>query len=201
MKRWCALALAVMLVLSLLCGCASADEKKIRGKWKCDVDLAAAYEDLLARSDASVAAHIDLTDFNVTLTVTFKDDGTYAFRVDEEELASGAEKMAQAIRAGLASYLQAQTGKTMENLLSATGMTYDEIMNRYFTTDLADTIAQNLQPEGTYKINGGKLVLLDEEGNKVFEGKYAVDGDSLELKSGVTSNLFASLLPLKLKKK
>ena len=44
-------------------------------------------------------------------------------------------------------------------------------------------------------------MLLDEEGNKVFEGKYAVDGDSLELKSGVTSNLFASLLPLKLKKK
>lgn len=201
MKKWMALALAALLTVALLCGCSPSDEKQLRGKWKAKVDLALAYEDLLARSDASVAAHIDLTEFEVTLTANFKEDGSYTIRVDEEALLLGAEKMELAVRAGLASYLQSQTGKTMENLLSATGMTYDDIMNRYFTTDLGGTIRDNLEAEGTYKINGGKLVLLDAEGNKVFEGKYALNEDVLELKSGVTSNLYGSLLPLKLKKK
>lgn len=201
MKKWCALLLALALTVSLFCGCSPSDEKQLRGKWKGKVDLALAYGDLLARGDASVAAHIDLSTFEVTLTANFKDDGTYSVKADKDALEEGAVKMEQAIRMGMASYLQAQTGKTMENLLSATGMSYDELMERYFTSDLAGTIQKNLEAKGTYKVNGGKLVLMDEEGNKVFEGKYAVDEETLELKSGVTSNLISSLLPLKLKRK
>lgn len=201
MKKWCAMCLATLLILSLLAGCNPSDEDLLVGKWKAKVDLALAYEDLLARADASVAAHIDLSDFEVALTLRFEDDGTYRMQADEEAIAAGAEKMDSAIRTGMAAYLQARTGKTMDNLLAATGMTMDELMDRYFSADLAATIQQNLEAKGTFKINGGKLILLDEEGNKVFEGKYAVDEEELELKSGVTSNLIASLLPLKLDKK
>lgn len=201
MKKWFALTLALALLIGLLCGCAPADEKKLQGKWKVKADLALAYEDLLARKDATVAAHIDLTEFDVALTVRFEEDGTYRITADEEALAEGAAKMEEAIRAGMASYLQAQTGKTIENLLSATGMTADELMERYFDNDLVSTIGENLESKGTYKVSGGKLILKKMDGSKVFEGKYAVDEDTLELKSGVTSNLISSLLPLKLKKK
>lgn len=201
MKKWYALSLAVLLAVSLLCGCAPADEKKLQGKWRVKADLAQAYGDLLARSDASVAAHIDLTDFDVTLTVRFESDGTYRISVDEEAVEEGAAKMKEAIRSGMSAYLQAQTGKTMENLFSATGLTADELMERYFTDDLALAVKESLESKGTYKVSGGKLILMKLDGSKVFEGKYAVDEDTLELKSGVTSNLIASLLPLKLKKK
>lgn len=201
MKKWCAMSLAVLLVLSLLAGCSPSDEDLLEGKWKAKVDLALAYEDLLARADASVAAHVDLAEFKVTLTLRFEEDGTYRLRADEKAVEAGAANVEAAIRTGMAAYLQAQTGKTMDNLLAATGMTMDELMERYFTDDLAGTIQKNLEAEGTYKISGGKLILLDETGGKVFEGKYSVDEETLELKSGVTSNLIASLLPLSLDRK
>ena len=201
MKKWYALFLATMMLLSLLCGCAPADERRLLGKWKVNADLAEAYGDLLARRDASVAAHINLGEFKVALTIKFDSDGTYRLTADEAAIEEGAPKMYDAISMGMASYLQAQTGKTMENLFSATGQSRDELMELYFSNDLAATIQSNLESSGAYKVSGGKLILYREDGSKFFEGKYAVDEDTLELKSGVTSDLITSLLPLKLKKK
>ena len=200
MKRWCALGLALVLLL-MLAGCRPSDMRKLAGKWTAKVDLASAYEDLLAREDATVAAHIQLKDMKVDLTLRFEEDGTYRLRADTKDLDAAAEVMDEAIRNGMAAYLQAQTGKTMDNLLSATGQTADELMERYFGTDLSDTMADSLEAEGTYKVTGGKLILLDKAGNKVFEGKYEVDGETLKLKSGVTRTLITSLLPLKMEKK
>lgn len=200
MKRWCALGLALVLLL-MLAGCRPSDMRKLEGKWTAKVDLASAYEDLLAREDATVAAHIQLKDMKVDLTLRFEEDGTYRLRADTKDLDAAAEVMDEAIRNGMAAYLQAQTGKTMDNLLSATGQTADELMERYFGTDLSDTMADSLEAEGTYKVSGGKLILLDKAGNKVFEGKYEVDGETLKLKSGVTRTLITSLLPLKMEKK
>ena len=200
MKRWCALGLALVLLL-MLAGCRPSDMRKLEGKWTAKVDLASAYEDLLAREDATVAAHIQLKDMKVDLTLRFEEDGTYRLRADTKDLDAAAEVMDEAIRNGMAAYLQAQTGKTMDNLLSATGQTMDELMGRYFEADLADAMADSLEAEGTYKVSGGKLILLDKAGNKVFEGKYEVDGETLKLKSGVTRTLITSLLPLKMEKK
>ena len=200
MKRWCALGLALVLLL-MLAGCRPSDMRKLEGKWTAKVDLASAYEDLLAREDATVAAHIQLKDMKVDLTLRFEEDGTYRLRADTKDLDAVAEVMDEAIRNGMAAYLQAQTGKTMDNLLSATGQTADELMERYFGADLSDTMADSLEAEGTYKVTGGKLILLDKAGNKVFEGKYEVDGETLKLKSGVTRTLITSLLPLKMEKK
>lgn len=200
MKRWCALGLALVLLL-MLAGCRPSDMRKLEGKWTAKVDLASAYEDLLAREDATVAAHIQLKDMKVDMTLRFEEDGTYRLRADTKDLDAAAEVMDEAIRNGMAAYLQAQTGKTMDNLLSATGQTMDELMDRYFEADLADAMADSLEAEGTYKVSGGKLILLDKAGNKVFEGKYEVDGETLKLKSGVTRTLITSLLPLKMEKK
>lgn len=199
MKRWSALILIAALLFSLV-GCRPSDAKKLEGKWTAKVDLASAYEDLLARADAAVAAHIQLKDFEVALTLRFEEDGTYRLRVNAEDMAVGAQVMDEAIRQGLTAYLLAQTGKTMDNLLSVTGHTMDELMDRYFDADLAKAMADGLEAEGTYKVSGGKLILQDKEGNKVFEGKYAVEDGVLTIKSGVTSALFSSLLPLTLEK-
>lgn len=200
MRRWRALALALVLLL-VLAGCRPSDMKKLEGKWTAKVDLASAYEDLLAREDATVAAHIQLEDFEVGLTLRFEEDGTYRLHANAKDLEAGAQVMDQAIRQGMAAYLQAQTGKTMDNLLEATNQTMDELMERYFAKDLAEAIGESLKAEGTYKVSGGKLILLDKADNKVFEGKYEVEDDALKLKSGVSRPLITSLLPLTLEKK
>lgn len=201
MKKWSAMILAILLLAALLAGCKPSEEKLLVGKWKAKVDLALAYEDLLARADATVAAHVDLRQFEVELTAQFKSDGTYRLRVDENQLRTGAVNMDAAIRQGMAAYLQAQTGKTMDNLLTAAGLTMDEVMEKYFADDLTAVIRENLESEGTFKVSGGKLILTDEDGSKFFEGKCSVDEEELKLKSGVTRAVISSLLPLTLEKK
>lgn len=201
MKKWSAMILAVLLLAALLAGCKPSEESLLVGKWEAKVDLALAYEDLLARADATVAAHVDLRQFDVELTAQFKSDGTYRLRVDEAQLRTGAVNMDAAIRQGMAAYLQAQTGKTMDNLLTAAGLTMDEVMEKYFADDLTAVIRENLESEGTYKVSGGKLILTDEDGSKFFEGKCDVEEEELVLKSGVTRAVISSLLPLTLEKK
>lgn len=201
MKKWSAMILAVLLLAALLAGCKPSEESLLVGKWEAKVDLALAYEDLLARADATVAAHVDLRQFDVELTAQFKSDGTYRLRVDEDQLRTGTVNMDAAIRQGMAAYLQAQTGKTMDNLLTAAGLTMDEVMEKYFADDLTAVIRENLESEGTYKVSGGKLILTDEDGSKFFEGKCDVEEEELVLKSGVTRAVISSLLPLTLEKK
>lgn len=201
MKKWSAMILAVLLLAALLAGCKPSEESLLVGKWEAKVDLALAYEDLLARADATVAAHVDLRQFDVELTAQFMSDGTYRLRVDEDQLRTGTVNMDAAIRQGMAAYLQAQTGKTMDNLLTAAGLTMDEVMEKYFADDLTAVIRENLESEGTYKVSGGKLILTDEDGSKFFEGKCDVEEEELVLKSGVTRAVISSLLPLTLEKK
>ena len=201
MKKWSAMILAVLLLAALLAGCKPSEESLLVGKWEAKVDLALAYEDLLARADATVAAHVDLRQFDVELTAQFKSDGTYRLRVDEDQLRTGTVNMDAAIRQGMAAYLQAQTGKTMDNLLTAAGLTMDEVMEKYFADDLTAVIRENLESEGTSKVSGGKLILTDEDGSKFFEGKCDVEEEELVLKSGVTRAVISSLLPLTLEKK
>ena len=152
-------------------------------------------------ADATVAAHVDLRQFMVDITLQFKSDGTYRLRVNEDQLKTGAENMDAAIRQGMAAYLQAQTGKTMDNLLTAAGKTMDEVMEEYFSDDLNTVLRKNLESAGTYKVSGGKLILTDEDGSKLFEGKYDVEEDELELKSGIGRAVIGSLLPLSLDRK
>ena len=201
MKKWFVFCLTLLLVFSLLTGCRTSDAKRVVGEWSAKADLAEAYKSLLAASDAAVAAHIDLGEFSVRLTLTFHSDGTYRLQVKDSDLEEGVPIMEEAIRKGLATYMQAETGKTMDNLLSAAGLTMDELMARYFGDDLAQVVRRQLESEGTFKVSGGKLFLNDQAGNRFFEGKYEVDKKTLKLKSGVTSNLIASLLPLELNRK
>lgn len=201
MKKWCAGILTIVLLIGLLAGCRPSEESQLEGKWSAQVDLALAYADLLARADATVAAHVDLRQFMVDITLQFKSDGTYRLRVNEDQLKTGAENMDAAIRQGMAAYLQAQTGKTMDNLLTAAGKTMDEVMEEYFSDDLNTVLRKNLESAGTYKVSGGKLILTDEDGSKLFEGKYDVEEDELELKSGIGRAVIGSLLPLSLDRK
>lgn len=200
MKKWCAGILTILLLVSLLAGCKPSEESQLPGKWTANVDLALAYADLLARADATVAAHVDLRQFPVTMTLQFKSNGTYRLTVDEQQLKAGAVNMDAAIRQGMASYLQAQTGKTMDNLLTAAGKTMDEVMEEYFAGDLTEVLRENLESSGSYKVSGGKLILTDEDGSKLFEGKYGVEENTLTLKSGVARAVISSLLPLSLGK-
>lgn len=200
MRKIWVLALSAALLLTALAGCTPREESLLVGTWEGQVDLAEAYEALLAVADPAMTGHIDIEDFSVNMTLTFREDGTYAWKVDQQDLESGVANLMEAVEKGMITYLQIETGKNIDNLLAVTGQTMDELMEQHFDPDMLKVIRGNLESEGTFRISGGKLTLTDQDGKKVFEGKCAVSEDELKLKTGVTSDLISSLLPLEWEK-
>ena len=195
MKKWLAALLVFAVILTGLTGCSPSEEDLLEGKWKATADLAAAFETMLA-ADPTLASCIDLEDFQVEMTLRFDGDGTYRWTVDEDDLNAGAQKMMTAIADGLSIYLESAIGMPAEDALAASGLTLDEVMATYFDTDIAQTIRGTLESEGTWKLDGGKLTLANEDGYVVFEGKCTVDEEELKLKSASGNDLIAKLLPL-----
>lgn len=201
MKRFLAYVMVAVMLLALLAGCTPAEKKQLQGSWKGQADLAMAYETMLAGADPGMTGHIDIQNFTVELTLTFNEDGTYTWTANEIQLENGTKSMMKAISSGLATYLQIQTGMSIEQLLQASGKTMDELMAEYFDPNMTEVVKKTLCSEGTYTINDGVLTLTDTEGTVVFEGNVSVSKDALELKNGVANQLISNLMPLSLKKK
>jgi len=200
MKKIWVLALSAALLLTALAGCTPREESLLMGTWEGQVDLAEAYEALLAVADPAITGHIDIGDFSVDMTLTFREDGTYTWEADQQDMESGVANLMEAVEQGMITYLQIETGKNIDNLLAVTGQTMDELMEQHFDPDMLGVVRGNLESEGTFRISGGKLTLTDQDGQKVFEGKCDVSEDVLKLKTGVTSDLISSLLPLEWEK-
>lgn len=201
MKRFLAYVMVAVMLLALLAGCTPAEKKQLQGSWKGQADLAMAYETMLAGADPGMTGHIDIQNFTVELTLTFNEDGTYTWTANEIQLENGTKNMMKAISSGLATYLQIQTGMSIEQLLQASGKTMDELMAEYFDPNMTEVVKKTLCSEGTYTIDDGVLTLTDTEGTVVFEGNVSVSKDALELKNGVANQLISNLMPLSLKKK
>ena len=89
MKRIFAYIMVAVLLLAMLAGCSPAEKKQLRGSWKGHADLAVAYETMLAGADPGMTGHIDIQNFNVELTITFEEDGTYTWTANDIQLENG----------------------------------------------------------------------------------------------------------------
>ena len=200
MKRMTALLLCLMLAVSLLAGCNTSEEKMLVGEWSGKANLAEAYETLLAKTDPTLTGHIDIEDFQVELTLQFIDNGTYQWTADQEDLEAGVDKMMDAIGAGLAAYLEMQTGMTIDQLLVASGKTMDSLLDEYFDPNMTQVVKNTLESSGTYEIDDGELTLANNDGLVVFKSDCEVSKNELELKNGTGNDLISNLLPMTFEK-
>lgn len=200
MKRIMAALVCLLLAVSLLAGCSPSNQKKLMGKWTGKANLAEAYETLLAKTDPTLTGHIDMENFKVKLTLEFKEDNTYQWTADQEDVEAGVEKMMDAIGDGLAAYLEMQTGMSIDQLLNASGKTMDSLLADYFGPDMTQVVKSSLESSGTFEFDRGELTLVDKEGVVIFEGDCEVSKDELELKNGVASDLITTLLPMTFEK-
>ncbi len=200
MKRVIAFLLCVLLLGSMLSGCHTTPQKALVGQWKAEADLAMAYETMLATADPAMTGHIDIQNFTIEVFITFNEDGSYAWTVNDTHMRLGSRNMRDAIASGLATYLQIETGMPVDQMLAASGKTMDELMDEYFGPDMEQVVRKSLCSQGTYSVKNGKLTLANEESFVIFDGNIEVSGDKLELKNGVTTELITNLMPLTFKK-
>ena len=201
MKRTVACVLSIMLILLTLSGCSSSDEALLVGRWTVQADRGVAVETMLGTADPSLTGHIDIGEFKVDMILEFRENGTYAWTLDEEQLKTGTKAMMDAIAEGLRVYLQIETGMNAEDLLRATGYTMDELMGQFFDPDMASVVQANLASTGTYALKDGKLVLTNAEKLVIYEGSYSVSDTTLKLTGGHCEELLANLMPMNFKRK
>lgn len=196
MKRTIAFLLCVVMLAAMLTGCKPSEQKQLIGKWKGKADLAMAYETMLAGADPAMTGHIDIQNFTVDLTLQFNSDGTYTWSANETQLRLGTKNMMDAIASGLATYLQIETGMSMDQLLAASGKTMERLMDEYFDLNMDQVVSASLCSQGSWSVKNGELTLANEDGFVIFDGNVEVDDESLQLKNGVTTEVITHLMPI-----
>ena len=200
MKRFIAFFLCILLLAAMLAGCKPSQQKQLLGKWKGRADLAMAYETMLAGADPAMTGHIDIQNVTVELTLEFREDGTYTWSANETQLKLGTSNMMDAIGDGLATYLQIETGMSIDQLLAISGKTMDRLLDEYFDPNMDQVVAESLCSQGSWSIKNSELTLANEEGFVIFEGDVEIAEDSLQLKNGVTTEVITHLMPMTFKK-
>ena len=196
MKRIIAMTACLILILSTFTGCSPSGQDQLVGKWKATADLEVAIQTMLAKADPSLSGHIDIPAFKVDITITFEQDGTYKCTVDEEALATGTEQMMQALSTALATYLQQETGMTIEELLIVRGVTMEELMDQWFSSDMAYTLQGYLASSGTYELDHDELILTDKNGFVIYEFDCVVDKKTIKFTACNGAGLMAGLMPI-----
>lgn len=181
----------VMTLVLLLGGCSSGDKEALLGTWVAEMDMTDLFNDSIKMgAGEEIGAYLNVNDFTLTMLLTFNEDDTYTMVLDESALEDTVAAMRSDLQAGLEQYLidsvAAQLGIEMsiEEILEASGVTMEELMDEIITQDLIDSMVADIASEGKFLAEEGKLYLsagFDYEVDKNIYETYTLDGDSLTL--------------------
>ena len=193
--------LSVLLVLALCAamltvftGCGN-EADKVLGTWRGEVDMTGIINDELA-ADPTLAGYFNISDFRVTMVMTFNEDGTYYSTIDADSVQAAMEGMIADMADGIYAMFEdelAASGLDMsvEELLEMSGMTMDDVMYEMtaaMDTGVIDMVVAEATLEGNYEVKGDKLFLSDGLDYAVDPSVYeviSVDGSTLTLKESV----------------
>ena len=202
MKKILSLTLTALLLAALLAGCGgagggAAEEKVITGSWAADVDMTEYLNE--------IGQFLTLDNFTIKLLAEFKEDGTYTMAGDPESAQAAMDSLKEQLKGALTDYLQAMIDEsgmdtTVEELLKEADMTMEDLMAEMDEAYSAEDLVGDLNTEGKYLFEDGKLALsdsLDEEADIAEYEAATLEGDTLTLTGGEDADSeFAGLYPI-----
>lgn len=212
MKKLLSLILALGLALSLI-GCGSKGPE-ILGTYDTTINLKdMLVEEINAGMDMATETSLTdyMSDFNMVVVSEFSEDGTYKQYVDMDQFTASYEQFKTEVTAYMKDMLAevlivslADSGvvvETVEELESALGMTYEEIIQMSLGMDLEsfvnlamdesvnlEEMSEEATSEGKYKAEDGKLYMSDSLDTEIDESAYelyTIEGDVVTITEGV----------------
>lgn len=211
---------AFLVSLSLLCaillacsGCGGdKDKEALVGTWETTLDLTDMMNDEMKAglgNDDELMSYFTISDFSVTLTLTFQDDDSYTLSADEASMEKSVDHVLETFRNGFTQYLEDMIAQeypdmTLDEFFEAAGMTmddfYDQIMGDALDKEELMSSVDDMESSGTFKAKDGILTLTDDEGPGLEA--YELSGDKLTLTGeGVDDGELMGLYPLVFTKK
>ena len=202
MKKILSLTLSALLLIALLAGCGGAAEQSLAGSWTADVNMTDYLNDMLGEEE-ELGQYLTLDDFTIKLLAEFKDDGTYTFSGDPEAAKAAMDNLKVQLKGAMTAYLedmieQEDLGMSLDELLEASGMSLDDLVNEMDESFSAEDLVSGLSMEGKYKYEEGKLYLSDSLDEEAEEYEAAqLEGDTLTLTGeGEEDGEFEGLYPV-----
>lgn len=210
MKKILSLSLALLLLILTFAGCSKETDALI-GTWEGEVNYANFFnQGLTASAGEELAAYWNVEEFNLTIVMTFREDGTYSMTVNREKLNASLEQLKQVLNAGLRDYMQdlitaSKMEITVDELIQSMDISIDDLLNEALSTEVIDAMIAECTFEGNFDAKDGKLYTsagLEYSIDESIYETYALSGDTLTLISIVNgeddSRLDETLYPITL---
>ena len=184
MSRILTLALALIIVLSILTGCGKKDEELIIGKWETNINFSDLMEEAL-KEDAEAEELLGGADFSgitMLMTMEFKEDGTYSLSMDQASGEEAFKQMAERLIPNLKEVMreeyanatgvgpEAVTDEDLESMLTMMGMSsWDDFGDMILGQMDTEELFSEANASGNYKLKGGKLYTTDSLDTEVSD--------------------------------
>ena len=231
MKKFLTVILCIVMAFSLFAfvGCdegsdadnddekssASDDEKKeavLTGTWNADVDLSdmftESFAEGLGEEGATMAEYFTFEDVVIAVELVLNEDGTYEFSADKDSIKDALEGIKDPLKKGMEKYFEDMLASmdmdmTVDEFLVASGVDMDSLIDELYNDESVDSVAEEMQEEGFYKGEDGKLFMSDTEGEFDEESyaEFKLSSDELKITSAEDDDSFAGLDSITFKKK
>lgn len=161
--------------------------EELLGTWSVTFDYAAVIERELSSEFADFHE-----DFDLTIYLTFRDDGTFEMYADEEELGPALQNYLESLarfatdytyeefREGLGEYYSEEEFE--EIIYSQFGMSlYDSMMEQFTDIITAEDLAEEMYTNGVYKVSGNQLYMDEDVISPFTYDIFTIEGDTLTL--------------------
>ncbi len=200
MKKYIACLLAVLLLVTMFAGCSKTVETELEGSWQGKLSFAVLLQDQLKEDSLkALISQLDLSSTEITVTITFRNDGTYALSMDLESLTELLTKLKAGIQ-------DLSIPQEIQQKLQEQGLDVDTLLTAIKTLFSGETKAATIQ--GSFRTENNKLYLSIIKGVGLYSDSstaYKVEGNTLTLESFSGSSLdvmqlLAPFFPLALEK-
>ena len=178
--------LAFSFVLGIIATIVNKDTSQFYGSWTAAYDYFDILNDELKSYDEEVASYINVNDFTVNFIFEFNEDNTYKLKVDEKSVDEGYNKLCEEYKRGFKEYINSVLAErninvSADEFISLTGIDLDKEIEDAFDKEELEKNFKDMEAEGNFKADDGKLFLSDGKNysvdEKVYE-KYFFENDS-----------------------